>query len=104
MFGVQAANAYKSVEASTDSPWRLIDRLYEGAIQRIDEGRLDKATLIVSEGLIGGLNPTIPFSQGLLATYEAVLVHLTPAGNAATARQMLQTLREAWLAIRPPQN
>jgi flagellin-specific chaperone FliS len=102
MFGVQAVKAYQAVEACTDSPWRLIDRLYEGAIRRIDEGRLDKASLIVSEGLIGGLNPAIPFSQGLLNTYDGVLMHLEPTGDAATARQMLVSLREAWTAIRPP--
>lgn len=100
MFGVQA---YKAVETATDSPWRLIDKLYEGALKRIDEGRLDKARDIVSEGLRGSLNPAIPFSRGLADTYDAVVVHLEPGGDPPTARKMLATLHEAWRGIRPPQ-
>ena len=100
MFGVQA---YKSVEAATDTPWQLIDKLYTGAIQRIDEGQVGKAFAIVEEGLLGGLNPDIPFSRGFADTYDAVLIHLSPKGDARTARRMLATLQEAWRAIRPPQ-
>ena len=97
MTGIQA---YQNTALSTDSPWKLIDRLFEGAIARIDSGQLDKARRIVEEGLLGALDPAIPMSRSLADTYEAVLVHLEPGGDVATARKMLSTLREGWLGIR----
>lgn len=96
-----AAQAYLAVQAASSSPWQLIDQLYRTALQRIDEGRLDKAYAIVSEGLFASLNPAVPFSRGLADTYEIVLRHLEPAGDPGTARRMLQLLHEAWQAIEP---
>ena len=97
MFG---NNSYQAVAFATDSPWKLIDRLYEGAIARIDEGRLDKAVEIVSEGLHASLNPDIPMSRGMADVYELVMLHLTrPEGSVPTARHMLVTMREAWQGI-----
>lgn len=98
MFGAQA---YLAVQTSSASPWQLVDDMYRVALKRIDEGRLDKAHAIVSEGLFASLNPSVPFSRGLADTYEVVLRQLEPPGSPATARKMLALLHEAWRAIEP---
>lgn len=97
MFGAQA---YKNTAVATATPWKLIDMLYEGAIKRIDEGQLEKAKVLVSEGLVAGLNPTVPFSQSYLKVYDEVLLMLNTRATAATARQMLVDLREGWQGIK----
>ena len=97
MFGAQA---YKSTAVATASPWKLIDMLYEGAIQRIDQGLLEKAKLLVSEGLIAGLDPKVPFSKSYFEVYEQVIALLSHRDTAPTARQMLVELREGWQGIR----
>lgn len=97
MFGAQA---YKNTAVATASPWKLIDMLYEGAIKRIDEGQLEKAKVLVSEGLVAGLNPTVPFSKSYLKVYDEVLLMLNTRATAPTARQMLVDLREGWQGIK----
>lgn len=99
MFGV---NAYQAISYQTDTPWRLIDRLYEGAIQRIDQNRLADARRIVEEGLLEGLDPRVEFSKGMAQVYEGIMVHLEPGGSPACAREMLVLMHEAWRGIRPP--
>jgi flagellin-specific chaperone FliS len=93
--------SYEAVRVAGAGPWQLIDDLYRGALRRIDEGQLEKARAIVSEGLFASLNPSLPLSRGLADVYEVVLLHLGPGGSPATARQMLELLHEAWCAIEP---
>lgn len=99
MFGI---NAYQTVALQTDTPWQLIDRLYSGALQRIDQGRLQDASRIVEEGLLGALDPKVEFSKGMADVYEGVLLHLEPGGNVECARKMLTLMHEAWRGIKPP--
>lgn len=101
MFG-NAAKAYQTIALQTDTPWRLIDRLYEGAIQRIDQKRIEDAKRIVEEGLLESLDPNVEFSKGMAQVYEGIIVHLSPGGDPACARNMLVLMHEAWLGIRPP--
>lgn len=97
MFGVKA---YQNTAVTTASPWKLIDMLYEGAIKRIDEGQLEKAKVLVSEGLVAGLNPQVPFSQSYLKVYNSVLDMLSRRDTAPVARQMLVELREGWAGVK----
>lgn len=92
--------AYQSTAVTTASPWKLIDMLYEGAIQRIDQGLLERAKVLVSEGLMAGLNPAVPFSASYRDVYDQVLVLLSSRDTAPVARQMLVELREGWQGIR----
>lgn len=94
------ARAYQQVNVTTASPWKLIDMLYEAAIKRIDEGLLEKAKLIVSEGLYAGLNPDVEFSKSYAKVYDTVLDMLNTRATAPVARQMLVELREGWAAVR----
>lgn len=98
MFGVKA---YSQVAMETSSPWELINQLFAGGLRMIDEGKLDKAYRIVEEGLLANLVPDNPLSKGFADCYEVVLFHLGPGGNVATAREVLTTVHEAWLAIKP---
>jgi len=98
---MNAIAAYQQTAAHTASPWKLIDMLFEGAIARIEKGEIEKAHTIVEEGLLASLDPSVPFSQGMANTYEAVLIHLSEGGNPQVAKKMLITLREAWMAINP---
>ncbi|MDO9179114.1 MAG: flagellar export chaperone FliS [Agitococcus sp.] len=92
-------NAYQQVSTFTASPWELIDKLYEGAIRSIDEGKVPKALRIVEEGLFGSLNPNVGFSRGMGDTLELVQIHLEQ-NRAPIARQMLVTLQEGWRGIK----
>lgn len=94
------AKAYQNTAVTTASPWKLIDMLYEGAIKRIDEGHLEKAKVLVSEGLVAGLNPSVPFSHSYLKVYQEVLNMLNTRATAPVARQMLVELREGWAGVK----
>jgi len=96
MYGI---NAYKSVQANTESPWKLIDMLYEGAIEAIRQKNYQKAEKIIDAGLIGGLNPELEFSQGLLNVYEIAIANLYIQPEVSS--RVLQTLREGWQEINP---
>lgn len=96
MYGI---NAYKSVQANTVSPWKLIDMLYEGAIDAIKKKDYQKAERIIDAGLIGGLNPDLEFSHGLLNTYEIAIANLYTKPEISL--KVIETLREGWLGINP---
>lgn len=96
MTGIQA---YQSVATFSGTPWELIDKLYEGAIRNIDEGKLVKAARIVEEGLFGSLDPKVEFSRGLGDTYEIIQMHLEQ-NRPHIARQMLVIVQEGWRAIK----
>jgi flagellin-specific chaperone FliS len=100
MFGVKA---YQQVAMQTSSPWQLINQLYTGAIQAIDEGKIEKAHRIVEEGLFANLTPSNPLSKGYAESYEVVMAHLRPGGKLETARSVLVTLQEAWFGIQQKQ-
>ncbi|MCC5611132.1 flagellar protein FliS [Nostoc sp. CHAB 5834] len=97
-FGI---SAYQQVSVQSSSPWKLVDLLYERAIKHIDTGNLEKARVIVQEGLHAGLDPKIPFSRSYADVYEAVMVLLESKAGATKARTALMTLWDAWKAIEP---
>lgn len=92
-------SAYQNVQTQTASPWKLIDMLYEGAIKAINQKQYQKAETIIDAGLIGGLNPDVEFSQGMLNVYEIAIANLYT--NPALSIQVLTTMREGWQAIKP---
>lgn len=96
MFGV---NSYRAVQVQTESPWKLVDMLYEGAINAIKAKQYSKAERIINEGLIGGLNPDVEFSEGLLNVYDIALANLYTKPEISL--NVLQTLREGWQGINP---
>lgn len=92
-------SAYQNVQTQTSSPWKLVDMLYEGAINAIQQKKYQKAETIIDAGLIGGLNPDVEFSQGMLNIYEIAIANLYTKPELSL--QVLTTMREGWQGIKP---
>ncbi len=121
------ANAYRRVGFESDipsaSPHRLVNLLYDGAIQAVQGARMHmeqrqvaakgmaigKAIRIIDEGLKASLDPIRggDLALRLSALYDYLTLRLVTAGSANDTQgleeveRLLQTLRDAWVAIDP---